>query len=116
MAVDFICCDVSFISLHHIIAKISELSSYQCDIICLFKPQFEVGKAGVNKSGIVKDKNLVKSKLLKFIEELKVHDLAIKNIMASPLLGKSGNQEYLLYLKKGYCQQQFDYRTEIEKI
>jgi len=98
--IDFICCDVSFISLRLIMAKISELSNNDCAIICLFKPQYEVGLKLLSKKGIVKDKTAVKKCLTEFLTDLKGHNLVFLDVIKSPILGKDGNQEYLLYLKQ----------------
>src|SRR5262249_20344567 len=45
--------DVSFISLALVLPKIVELGART--IVCLVKPQFEVGKADVGKGGVVRD-------------------------------------------------------------
>ena len=97
---DFICCDVSFISALLILPKISELAKAGCDIIILFKPQFEVGPSYLNKQGVVKDKTRTAQCLTEFINQLPHYDLKFNGQITSPILGKSGNEEYLLYLQK----------------
>ncbi|MDD5638620.1 MAG: TlyA family rRNA (cytidine-2'-O)-methyltransferase, partial [Candidatus Pacebacteria bacterium] len=69
------------------------------EAIILIKPQFEVGKKNLNKSGIVKNPQAVEDamkNILKLIDEL---DFSVQGIIESPLKGKGGNTEYLLYLK-----------------
>lgn len=56
--IDFICMDVSFISILQILPKAYELLNTTGSLIGLIKPQFEVGKSNLNKQGVVKDKKL----------------------------------------------------------
>ena len=50
--------DVSFISATYIIPALYNTLSDGADFICLIKPQFEVGKSGLGKGGIVKDEKI----------------------------------------------------------
>ncbi|HBP00812.1 MAG TPA: TlyA family rRNA (cytidine-2'-O)-methyltransferase [Candidatus Moranbacteria bacterium] len=97
---DFICIDVSFISLSHILPKAAELVSAEGEIVTLIKPQFEVGKKNIKK-GIVKEENLheeVIEKIKKLSEDLGFEILGITD---SPILGGKGNKEFLIRLRKG---------------
>ena len=47
--------DVSFISARHIIPAVYSVLADGGIFVCLIKPQFEVGKSGLNKKGIVKN-------------------------------------------------------------
>ena len=92
--------DVSFISLELILKKVSDLLKAKAKIIALVKPQFETTKEEKNKSGIVKN-DIIREKVLKNIELYsKNNNLNILNIIDSPILGGSGNKEYLLLLQK----------------
>ncbi|MBI4402552.1 MAG: TlyA family RNA methyltransferase, partial [Deltaproteobacteria bacterium] len=53
--IDFVCADVSFISLRKIIEPLSHEFPKAKDWVLLFKPQFEVGREFVRKGGIVKN-------------------------------------------------------------
>ena len=90
--------DLSFISLKHILPKIKELfNNIEC--VLLFKPQFECGKDIAKKyKGVIKDKNLHKKLLKEVQQEINIYGFAISNLTYSPIKGKSGNIEYLLYL------------------
>ena len=59
--------DVSFISATYIIPQIAEVIKDGGVFVCLVKPQFEVGKAGLGKGGIVKDEKTRRSALNKVI-------------------------------------------------
>ena len=97
--VDFVCVDVSFISVMLILPLLKKFLSPNGEAIILIKPQFEVGKKNLNKRGIVKNPQAVKDaikNILKLINEL---GFSVQGIIESPLKGKGGNREYLLYLK-----------------
>ena len=68
--------------------------------ICLIKPQFEVGKIKI-KGGIVKDRNQYLKILNNINLELKKYNLGISKIMLSPILGGSGNKEFIVEIKRG---------------
>jgi 23S rRNA (cytidine1920-2'-O)/16S rRNA (cytidine1409-2'-O)-methyltransferase len=65
----------------------------------LIKPQFEVGKAHLNKQGIVKDKKVHKKLLKEYIDFFASLDLHVNDVCKSSVTGRGGNQEYLVYLK-----------------
>ncbi len=96
---DLITCDVSFISLHHILEAINALSSKY--MILLFKPQFEVGKdVKRDKNGVVMDKKAVGVAMLKFEDTCTL--LGWKKVLmeASSITGKEGNVEYCYCYEK----------------
>lgn len=92
---DIIVCDVSFISIEAIIDDIAKMSKENTEVIVLIKPQFEVGRKGVSKRGIVLDP----AKHLKAIENVKnafdMHGFKFCGIIESPIKGKAGNKEFL---------------------
>jgi len=96
---DIITCDVSFISLHHILEAINVLSSKY--MILLFKPQFEVGKQiKRDKNGVVMDKKAISAAMLKFEDTCTL--MGWKRILmeASSITGKEGNVEYCYCYEK----------------
>ena len=96
---DIIVSDVSFISLVHIINKVDELAKK--DIILLFKPQFEVGKnAKRNKKGVVIDERAIFSALENFKLQCKMKKWELLKEEKSSILGKEGNEEYILHFIK----------------
>jgi len=89
--------DVSFVSLRHISPHLFNQLPESLYIF-LFKPQFEVGASLIGKKGIVSDENAKKSLDL-FINEME--DLfEIVKWICSPIKGKKGNTEFLVYLEK----------------
>ncbi|MDZ7819122.1 MAG: TlyA family RNA methyltransferase [Aliarcobacter sp.] len=96
---DIVTCDVSFISILHIIEDINRLSSK--DIIILFKPQFEVGtNVKRDKKGVVKDKNAIIKSREKFLDYTKNLKWKLNYSSMSKLQGKDGNEEELFYFSK----------------
>ncbi|HEY2015968.1 MAG TPA: TlyA family RNA methyltransferase [Bryobacteraceae bacterium] len=94
--VDFLTCDVSFISVSLILPAAVPLLHSAGQMVILIKPQFEVGKGQVGKGGIVRDPQLHQAAC----ERVKrvVEDMGYKtSIMESPILGAEGNKEFLLY-------------------
>jgi len=91
--------DVSFISLERVLPKVKELISKHGQIIALIKPQFEVGKEHLGKQGVVKEvewQNWALQKIKDFSTNL---GLTVIGEIDSPILGGTGNKEFLLYLK-----------------
>lgn len=98
---DFAVMDVSFISAKLIIPAVYACLSDNGGYVLLIKPQFEVGRAGVGKGGIVKDKKIrdrAVGEVVDFAE--KIGFLAV-GLIESPIKGGDGNTEYLAYFKKG---------------
>ena len=98
--VDFICADVSFISLTKILPKIAELLQDDGTAAVLIKPQFEAGKSAVGKKGIVKDRKAHIRVLEEMYAAFCLTGLAPVNFTYSPVKGGSGNIEYLAELRK----------------
>ena len=96
---ELVTCDVSFISILQIIDDINRLSSK--DMILLFKPQFEVGRAVKRDSrGVVVNLEAIAEAKEKF--EAKTRELGWKMCYSSTskLTGKSGNIEYIYHFRK----------------
>ncbi|HUG82228.1 MAG TPA: TlyA family RNA methyltransferase [Bryobacterales bacterium] len=95
--IEFVCCDVSFISVTLILPALIPLMTPAASMVVLVKPQFEVGKGEVGKGGIVRDPVLHEKAIDKLrcaLEELGFHSL---QTMDSPILGAEGNKEFLIY-------------------
>lgn len=97
---DFICIDVSFISLGHIFPNLSIFSNKKTEIVALIKPQFECVKSMLGKNGIVKNPKYWKEVILNVKNYAKENGFEIINIIESPILGGDGNKEFLAYIRK----------------
>ena len=97
---DIVTADVSFISLTLILPKIYELLGESGTAAVLIKPQFEAGRSGVGKNGIVRDKK-VHLRVLRDIDSFASGlGFVCEKYVPSPVKGGSGNIEYLVKLRK----------------
>lgn len=90
--------DLSFISLEKVVPTVAQLVKPDGRIICLVKPQFEVGRSHVGKGGLVKDPSLHARVLGRFISWAIGRGFRIKGLTPSPILGASGNREFFVLL------------------
>lgn len=94
---DLIVVDVSFISLRLVLPGLPAFLLPTGAILALVKPQFEVGRAGLGKGGIVNDASLypkVESEICVFSTSL---GLKVESYFESSILGSDGNREFFLY-------------------
>jgi len=97
--IDYFVMDVSFVSITHLLEGINKLISEDNQLVCLIKPQFEVGKVHM-KNGVVKDRTIHINVLEKISLELQKYNLGILKLVPSPILGGSGNKEFLALIKR----------------
>ena len=89
--------DVSFISLTKALPAALFLAAPGAWLVALIKPQFEAGREAVGKGGIVRSeaaRQAAVAKVRNFIEEQP--GWTVLGVIPSPLLGGSGNAEFLL--------------------
>ncbi len=98
--IDMAVIDVSFISLEMILESVKNLLRAKGKIIALIKPQFETSKTDKNKSGIVKNDELREKVLEKIKNYAQKINLNVLKETDSPILGGSGNKEYLVLMEK----------------
>jgi 23S rRNA (cytidine1920-2'-O)/16S rRNA (cytidine1409-2'-O)-methyltransferase len=90
--------DLSFISLTQVIPNVIDHLAQPGYIIVLFKPQFEAKRQEVSRGGIIKDPQVHAGVLGRFIVWATDHDLRLRGLVASPILGAEGNKEFLIFL------------------
>ncbi len=100
LPLDFASVDVSFISLSLILPVMRTLMKDGARAVCLIKPQFEAGKEGVGKKGVVRDKNVHIAVIEKIFGLLKENLFTLVGLTFSPVKGPEGNIEYLCYIEK----------------
>lgn len=107
--VDLLTADLSFISLKTVFHAVNDIVKENGFAIFLVKPQFEAGKAKVSKGGIVKNRDIhteVLHDMIRFVEE---QNWTSKGLTFSPITGKRGNIEFLLWIKKTKTTELFSY-------
>ncbi len=104
--IDLTVIDVSFISLTLILKNVA--LAMQCSIgtpiICLVKPQFEVGKSLVGKNGVVTSEEIRLSAVDKIVTWAQNNCFTSHEFVESPIQGPAGNHEYLLLLRTNYTE------------
>jgi 23S rRNA (cytidine1920-2'-O)/16S rRNA (cytidine1409-2'-O)-methyltransferase len=99
----FVTADLSFISLVKALPPALDLAAPDAVLVALVKPQFEAGKAAVDKGrGVIRDP-AVQEAALAGVRDFALAELGaaeLVGIMDSPITGADGNREFLLCLRK----------------
>jgi 23S rRNA (cytidine1920-2'-O)/16S rRNA (cytidine1409-2'-O)-methyltransferase len=105
--IDLAVMDVSFISAHKILEPLASITR---ETILLFKPQFEAGPADVPKGGVIRDPATHEKVLRAFFH--RINPWKIIGLIESPILGGSGNKEFLVHLTQvsGWNEEQYHSR------
>lgn len=88
--------DVSFISLVQVLPALLPHLAADARVVCLIKPQFEVGKGAVGKGGIVRDASLyaeVEQRIRACCADI---GLQVIGWHDSPIAGGDGNREFFV--------------------
>ena len=99
---DFICADLSFISLEKVFGNIWGLLSEGGEAVLLVKPQFESAPKLMRlRGGVLKPEESLAAleKVLGFVEKA-FPDAEIFGKMPSPIRGGDGNTEFLIGARK----------------
>lgn len=92
--------DVSFISQTLILPALIPLMAAGAHLISLVKPQFEVGRQGLGKGGIVRDSALYPEVEAKLREVCGNLGLEVLGYFDSPIMGGDGNREFFIWAQK----------------
>jgi 23S rRNA (cytidine1920-2'-O)/16S rRNA (cytidine1409-2'-O)-methyltransferase len=96
---NFVCIDVSFISLKIILPAVQKWLAPQADIVALIKPQFEAGRKQVGKGGIVKDPAVHRQVLEDLLTWSAENNLQPQRLTRSAIQGADGNVEFLVWFR-----------------
>jgi len=109
--------DVSFISLRLVLPHVVRLLSEGAWIVALIKPQFEAGKREADRgSGVIRDPAVHRRVLDDLLRDIATNlpHLTSHDLIASPITGRDGNHEYLLWLD--YATNEPVKRIDIEGV
>lgn len=98
--VDLVVCDLSFISQTKVYGAVVSLLREGGCFVSLIKPQFEAGKACLNKHGIVRDERVHQRVKQAIRDEAMIYGLRCRGMIESPITGGDGNREYLACFQK----------------
>lgn len=100
---DALVMDLSFISLKSVLPAVWSFLRPGGTLVALVKPQFEAGKAEVDRGqGVIRD-DAVRTRVLAEVREFALRDLpgaTVHGEMECPVHGADGNREFLLGLRK----------------
>ena len=94
--IDFIVCDVSFISLKLALPKALALAQSGAQLLALIKPQFEAGRDAIGRGGIVSDPQEHDRVCKEISEFLIAENWKVIGIIPSSIEGGDGNKEFLI--------------------
>ena len=96
---DYLVMDVSFVSITKIVPYLLKFMNEDTKFVCLFKPQFEVGKVKM-KNGVIKDPKSHKEVVTMLVNYITELGLYVNDLTYSTQKGKSGNIEYLALISR----------------
>lgn len=97
--VDLATVDVSFISAEMVLPQVAGVVKEGGHIIVLVKPQFEARREEVGKGGVIRRPDVHARVLGRFIAWAAECGFRLRGLVASPIAGASGNQEFFVLLR-----------------
>lgn len=98
--IDYVVCDVSFISLLSVIKPLKNAQG-DFELVLLIKPQFECGAQIARRyKGVVLDKKVHRNLLNHVIQGMRDYSFFLKEITYSPVCGGDGNIEYISHFDR----------------
>jgi 23S rRNA (cytidine1920-2'-O)/16S rRNA (cytidine1409-2'-O)-methyltransferase len=97
---DLVTMDLSFISVLKVLPALKELLGKGM-LLCLIKPQFEVGRGQVGEKGVVRDGALHEEVLNRIINEAGKMGFGVKGLIRSSTRGQKGNREFFVLWSLG---------------
>ncbi|XKH56579.1 TlyA family RNA methyltransferase [Citricoccus nitrophenolicus] len=99
-AVDLVVSDLSFISLRLVMSPLAGVCRPGADLVLMVKPQFEVGRRALPKTGVVLDPDQRRRAVTDVLDAALDAGLSPRGIARSPLPGQDGNVEFFLWLDR----------------
>jgi 23S rRNA (cytidine1920-2'-O)/16S rRNA (cytidine1409-2'-O)-methyltransferase len=96
--------DLSFISLTLVAHPLALCTQPGGDLVLMVKPQFEIGKDRLSRTGVVNSERERRMAVEKVANSALDAGLDLCGLAASPLPGQDGNVEYFLWIKRRMTQ------------
>jgi 23S rRNA (cytidine1920-2'-O)/16S rRNA (cytidine1409-2'-O)-methyltransferase len=97
--VELTVCDLSFISLTLVMQPLAEATIPGGNLLLMVKPQFEVGRERLSRTGVVAADHERRRAVHQVAEAADRAGLLLRGLAKSPLPGQDGNHEYFLWLE-----------------
>ncbi|HAP89756.1 MAG TPA: 16S/23S rRNA (cytidine-2'-O)-methyltransferase [Arthrobacter bacterium] len=97
--------DLSFISLTLVVLPLALCTVPGGDLVLMVKPQFEIGKDRLGRTGVVNSERERRMAVEKVANAALDAGLDLCGLAASPLPGQDGNVEYFLWIKRRMTQE-----------
>ena len=95
--VDLATLDLSFISVLKVMDAVNAVAKPQAQLIILIKPQFESQKHEIERGGLITDPKVHEAVVERVTKGIESYGYTCKGVIESPLLGATGNKEFLAY-------------------
>ena len=96
--------DLSFISLTLVVAPLAACTVPGGDLVLMVKPQFEIGKDRLGRTGVVTSERERRLAVGKVAAAAVDAGLELKGLAQSPLPGQDGNVEFFLWIKRAMSE------------
>ncbi|MGP9837844.1 TlyA family RNA methyltransferase [Arthrobacter sp. 179] len=98
--VDLVVADLSFISLRLVVGPLAGVTRPGGDLVLMVKPQFEVGRDNLGRTGVVTSAELRRRSVEGVVQAAREAGLSLAGLARSPLPGQDGNVEFFLRLSR----------------
>ncbi|MFB0835455.1 TlyA family RNA methyltransferase [Arthrobacter halodurans] len=98
--VDLVVADLSFISLTLVVRPLAAATRPGGDLVLMVKPQFEVGRDNLARTGVVTDPGWRRRAVEGVVAAGTTAGLRLAGLARSPLPGQDGNVEFFLWMRR----------------
>ena len=96
--------DLSFISLTLVVLPLALCTEPDGDLVLMVKPQFEIGKDRLSRTGVVNSERERRMAVEKVARAALDAGTDLRGLAVSPLPGQDGNVEYFLWIRRRTSQ------------
>jgi 23S rRNA (cytidine1920-2'-O)/16S rRNA (cytidine1409-2'-O)-methyltransferase len=93
---DLVTIDLSFISVLKVLPAVRQFLA-EGEVLCLLKPQFEVGKGQVGKRGVVRNPDQHAEVLCQLLDKARELGFRVRGLHGCQVRGQKGNREFFVH-------------------